>query len=360
MKSFVIGIIIITLVLSLNVQNGFGHTPDFEVKTTEDILKFCEFFYEEYKLLGINSLVDQHPSFPNLRACAILYNHVAWESTHEARDIVLISEIEKYLGDSSYIKERYLEHNNTIPNWIKKEAQLWVNNENQDMGFAYAIRTLLEAGVLTLDTSQKVCVENNLCFQEGDFIKYSHFDKYGKISTLEHKVETIAEDEIFIQTKEISQNGVTKEQIILDKTGIIKSENCCQHYEYLILTPMKIGDSLYDDLEIVSATTYVFDGQIKDVWFASNPTKQNTKIIDKNTGLVFLHKFHETKVLTVGDETKITETNFFEAKYNMASYQTVIPEWWKTTTTWLLDEKISETEYLRAMENLISRNILRV
>ena len=44
----------------------------------------------------------------------------------------------------------------------------------------------------------------------------------------------------------------------------------------------------------------------------------------------------------------------------MDSHQTAIPEWWKITTSWLLDEKISESEYLRAMENLISRNILKV
>jgi hypothetical protein len=64
--------------------------------------------------------------------------------------------------------------------------------------------------------------------------------------------------------------------------------------------------------------------------------------------------------LTVGDETKITDTNFFNTKYDMGLHQTQIPEWWKITTSWLLDEKISESEYLRAIENLISRNIIRV
>ena len=44
----------------------------------------------------------------------------------------------------------------------------------------------------------------------------------------------------------------------------------------------------------------------------------------------------------------------------MESHQTEIPEWWKITTSWLLDEKISELEYLQALENLISRNILTV
>jgi hypothetical protein len=29
-------------------------------------------------------------------------------------------------------------------------------------------------------------------------------------------------------------------------------------------------------------------------------------------------------------------------------------------TIWLLDERISESEYLQAMENLIERNIIRV
>jgi len=62
----------------------------------------------------------------------------------------------------------------------------------------------------------------------------------------------------------------------------------------------------------------------------------------------------------VGDETKITDTNFFDAKYNMEAYDILIPNWWKKMTIWLLDERISESEYLRAMENLIERNIIRV
>ncbi len=44
----------------------------------------------------------------------------------------------------------------------------------------------------------------------------------------------------------------------------------------------------------------------------------------------------------------------------MKKHDIVIPEWWKITTMWLLNERISESEYLRAMENLISRNIIKV
>lgn len=44
----------------------------------------------------------------------------------------------------------------------------------------------------------------------------------------------------------------------------------------------------------------------------------------------------------------------------MDAHNVKIPKWWKTTTMWLLDERISEAEYLRALENILSRNILTV
>lgn len=360
MKLSVFGIIIIILIGGFSVQNVFGHNTDFEISTSESILKFCEFFYEEYSFLGIYNLIQQHPNFPNLRSCVILYNHVAWNSTHQAKDVVLIAEIEKYLGDSSYIKERHIDFSNIIPDWVKREAQLWANNEITDKSFAYAIRTLLEAGVLSLNFSERSCNENNLCFKEGDFIKYTHFDKYGNAITIKHIVESINDDEIKLNIEKISQYEIIKEDIILDKKGLIKTKECCQYYEFVVPTPISLGDNIFGNIRIVAETTYIFDNQVKQSWLASDSTGQNTKIIDKKTGLVFSHEFHETKVLTVGEETKITDTNFFDAKYNMEAHNIVIPNWWKKITIWLLEEKISESEYLRAMENLIERNIIRV
>jgi len=143
------------LIGGFSLQSVFGHNADFEISTSEDVLNVCEFFYEEYKLLGVDLLAQQHPNLPNIRGCVILYNHIAWNSTHEARNVVLIAEIEKYLGDSSYIKERHIDYSNIIPDWVKSEAQLWANYQSPDIGFAYAIRTLLEAGVLTLNFFRK-------------------------------------------------------------------------------------------------------------------------------------------------------------------------------------------------------------
>lgn len=348
------------LIASLNVENGFGHNPDFEIITSEDILKFCEFFYEEYELLGADDLARQHPNFPNLRACVILYNHVAWDSAHEARDVVLIAEIENYLGDSSYIKERHIEYSNNLPNWIKSEAQLWIDDEIQDVGFAYGIRALLEAKVLTLNFADRICNENNLCVKEGDFIEYSHSDKYGDVVIIKHEVESINDNEIKLNIQKTSQYEMIKEDIILDRNGLRMINECCYYYEFVIPTPINLWDKISENMKVVSQTTYTLDNQVREAWLASDLTGQNTKIIDKKTGLVFVHKIHETEVLTVGDEIKIIDTNLFETKYNMNTHETVIPDWWKTTTTWLLAEEISDEEYLRAMEELLSRSILRV
>ncbi len=55
---------------------------------------------------------------------------LAWNSANQAKNLALIAEIEKYLGDSSYIKKRHIGYSDIIPDWIKREAQLWINNEN--------------------------------------------------------------------------------------------------------------------------------------------------------------------------------------------------------------------------------------
>ena len=360
MKTAIFGVFVIVLIAGFSAQSVFAHSPDFKISTTEDILQFCEFFYEEYQLLGIYDLTLQHPQFPNLRACAILYNHIAWNSTHEARDIVLINEIEKYLGDSSYIKERHIVIPDIIPEWAKREAKLWINDENQDAGFAYVVRTMLESGILKLDFIEKNCEENKICLQEGDFIKYSHFDKFGNISTIKHTVESIDKNKIILKEEKTSSEGKIIEEIILDHDGLVKSKDCCEYYEFLIPIPKKLGDSISENIKIVSETTYTFEDQHKQSWFATDSTGQNTKIIDKNTGLVFLYEHHETEVLSVGEKTKITDSNFFDSKYDMKKYDIEIPEWWKKTTMWMLNERISDSEYLRAMENLISRNIIKV
>lgn len=182
MKVLILAFLVITgtIVGVVDTPIVFAHYPDFEVKTTKDILKFCEFFYDEYVLLGVDDLVELHQEYPNLRACVILYNHIAWKSTHQARDIVLIAEIEKYLGDVRNIKERHMTNFDTIPEWLKNDAKMWVGGATKDTLFALGIRTLLKEHVLnpSLINAGKNCIENKLCITESDFMKYSYSNKY--------------------------------------------------------------------------------------------------------------------------------------------------------------------------------------
>lgn len=356
----IIGIIVIVLISSFSLQNSYGHDPNFQVSTTDDILKFCEFFYEEYELLGVESLSQQHPSFPNLRACVILYNHVAWNSSHQARDLVLIAEIEKYLGDSSYIKERHLEYSTIMPNWIKKEAQLWSYGQISNTDFAYGIRTMIDAGIIFSENREKKCNPNNLCFEEKDFMKYSHIDKFKNTITINHEVYSMDGDEIILKVDEVSKEGKVTKQMNLNYQGLIKSEKCCKFYDFLIPTPLALGDTISKEMKILSDTTYEISKQDRPSWVARDSTGQNVKIIDKETGLVFSYENHETQVLSVGNYITITNTNFFDTKNHDESFEAEIPEWWKHTTRWLIEERISESEYMDGLEVLISKKILKV
>ena len=127
---------------------------------------------------------------------------------------------------------------------------------------------------------------------------------------------SIDNDEIILKIDETSNEGTITKQMNLNLRGMIESEECCKFYNYLVSTPMKLGDEISNDLKILSETTYEINDQSRSSWVARDSTGQNIKIIDKDTGLVFLHEYHETEVLSVGDYIKITDTNFFGSKFN--------------------------------------------
>jgi hypothetical protein len=51
MKNIIFGIMLTGLISSFGLQNRYQHDPSFEINTSEDILKFGKFFYDEYELL---------------------------------------------------------------------------------------------------------------------------------------------------------------------------------------------------------------------------------------------------------------------------------------------------------------------
>lgn len=135
------------LILSIAfVPTTFAHEPDFEAKSPEDILKLCNFFYEEYILVGPEHFKDQHKLFLNARICPILYENIAWNSQHPQKDIVLINEIEKILGENAnYLKEKHVGQPSSIPKWFKNKANLWIGWEIKDKEFLKAMEEVTDS-----------------------------------------------------------------------------------------------------------------------------------------------------------------------------------------------------------------------
>ncbi len=354
-------LVIIGVFSGIVVPSVFASDPDFEIKTSKDILKFCEFFYDDYVTLGAETLAKNHPNYPNLRACGILYNHVAWKSTHPLRDKVLIAEIEKYLGDSKYIKERHLRSSSTIPVWIKNDAKMWMLGETDDGLFAHGIRTMLEAHILnpSLNNTSRNCNDGKLCITKLDFIKYSYSNKYGQHITEKYTVDSVSDAVISMKTEKISKKGEEFTNINIDNSGTITTnKKCCIIDKFIFLTPINFGDTITSDLKVIGDTAYEFNGKIHQAWIAQDLEKQDTVIIDKETGLVFSHSHEEVDIVTKWEKTVLIDSNIFEKKYR--TNELVIPKWFKTITMWLTDDLISESEYLNAMENLLERGIIRV
>jgi hypothetical protein len=362
MRSSVIILAIITGMIGCIVTPSvFAHDPGFEIKTSKDILKFCEFFHDEYLFVGEKTLVEQHPSFPNLRACVILYNHIAWKSTHLGRDIVLIAEIEKYLGNSIDIKERHIKKSEAMPIWMKNDAKLWVKDEITDRLFVQGIRTMLKEQILKPSSinTNKNCHENEICVIKSDFIKYSYSDIYGKKITEKYTIESVSNNEISVKTEKISRDGKELSNIIIDNQGTIPTNKiCCIMNKFIFSTPIKFGDIVTSDLKVIGETPYNFSGKIYQAWIAQNSEKQNTVIIDKNTGIVFSNDHKETGMTNKWSKSTLVETNMLEKNY--ITNESIIPKWFKTITMWLGDGLISESEYLKAIENLLERGIIRI
>ena len=359
MRSLIPIVLGITLVIA--TPSVFAHEQNFEVKTTKDILKFCEFFYEEYNLLGPDALADQHPNLPNLRACGILYHNIAWNSTHPGKDIVLIAEIEKYLGDSSYIKERWVKNSEKIPVWLKNDAKMWSNEETTDTLFVKGIRKMLDDHILnpSLENTKRNCVENKICVMKSDHMKYSYSDKYGQYITQEFTVKSITNNEIQITSEKNTKDEKEIAEISFDSNGsILADKKCCIIEKFMYLTPIKIGDKLIDDLIVTSDATYEFDEKTRQVWIVQDAEKQDTLIVDKQTGLVLADSHKETGLNIKWDKTELMKTNIFEKKY--VNDQSVIRKWFKITTKWYLDNLISESEYIKATENLLEREIIQI
>ncbi|AFS81012.1 hypothetical protein NKOR_05640 [Candidatus Nitrosopumilus koreensis AR1] len=304
LKITVILVISILMIGSFNVQSIFAHQPDFSVKTPEDILKFCEFFHQEYKTLGLDSLIDQHSQYPNIRVCAILYNHIAWDSTHKARDIVLIAEIGKYLGDSSFLKERHIKEFTTMPPWIIADIVRWTDGKYKDSLYAYGVRALIENNVIspkiTDNVSQRLCIDGS-CIKETDYVTYSHTSKYGNTITEKFEVKKIDQNGITVNSKIVSEDGIKNYEFLLDENSKIPNEQkCCKTEKFLYKIPIETGQVIDEKYTVYGTVNLTIGNILREGAVAENKDKTEMVVIDKKQAYYYQKNLKKQKLQQTG------------------------------------------------------------
>ena len=246
--------------------------------------------------------------------------------------------------------------------WVKKDAQMWVNDENTDARFAYSIRSMLNADVLSppiIDSRNTKCFDS-ICLKESDYVKYQYMDKYGNSISEKYNVQSISEKGILIKSQIITrENKIEKEFFLNEQNKIPDSEKCCEKHEFIFSQPIKIGE-LAGDFKVIGETIYPFGDTKRQSMIATDESNKITVIIDKETGVMLSSKHEEKNIVTTWEKTELVDTNMF-GKISSIHYDKMsIPKWWKTTTMWYVEGHISDKEYLNALENLIARNILTI
>jgi len=200
-------LVIAEVAFGVRIPNVFTRESRFRDKTTKNILKFYEFFYDEYVFIRAEKITYEHQNYPNFRACVIFAQPCILEEHTTARYVVSIAKIEKYLDDVKYNKEIDIRNSDTMQEWIKNDVKMLVRGETEEMLFACEIKTMLEDHILnpSLKDIGRKCGENKPCITKLDFMKCSYFNKYDQNIRETYNVDSISNDEISMKTEKISR-----------------------------------------------------------------------------------------------------------------------------------------------------------
>ena len=67
---------------------------------------------------------------------------------------------------------------------------------------------------------------------------------------MKHEVYSTDNDKIILKIDEVSKDGKITKQINLNSQGLIESEECCKLYDYLIPTPIALGDTISKKMKV--------------------------------------------------------------------------------------------------------------
>jgi len=395
----------VSLILGVTIPSASAHYYEAEIRMAEDVIDYCEFHYDEYKRYGERILYVNHINEPKLRFCVNLYSHIVWPTDHPDRNRVLVSQITKMLGDSGYVKERHLEGFTTLPDWIKTDAMLWVSEQITDSRFAYGIRAIINAEIISPPTihpmEDRFC-DDVICVEKEDFVKYAVSDNYHLDTVIEkYTVSQVSLTQVKVDFEKTSQEGRENIEITIDQGGslydilraydddtiqchlgstLVKVDGIpkCQDndsgrttqpksshtpHKFVYPVPIEIGsklDGTNGELTVTGEVLTSFKHLQRDAFVAIDSTGKYSEVIDAETGLILSSKFEDIVIVPIWEKTELIDTNIFEKQVGIQLGELVIPEWWKKNTSWVLDGLITEADYLKSLEYLIGKQIIRV
>jgi len=395
------------VILPLYFENVSAHyVNETNIKTNEDIVEYCGFFYDEFNFMKEQDFFMTHTYQPKLRFCVIIYDHLIWPTEHPDRVKILAAELEKLIGDSEYIKQRHFSDFNStaIQPWMKEDATRWTRSEIADSGFAYVIRSLIDLDIVRPPIIDPILTRNCeyvICVEASDFAKYSVIDSQtDEIIIEKYTVKEISRDNVTVSLEITSQQNIEYFEFNFNVDGtlydVIKTQEedsaLCQlgsklvivnevpecqdidsgrktqpkitHTEHRFVYPIPLhvgGKVAGPDIDLILTGQVVvnFGDLERDALIAEDSTGNYYEVIDKNTGLVLLSKYEEGTIFPVWKRTELLDSNILLKKFGVEG-DLNIPNWWKKNTQWVLDGLISEAEYLRAMEYLIGQQVIKV
>ncbi len=184
---------------------------------------------------------------------------------------MLISEIEKYLGDSNYVKERHIQKFNNIPSWMKNDAQRWIDG-GKNIVMAHVIRTMLESELIILPIYyplKGICMFEKICLHEGNYVLLST-NKDDNTTTKKYSITEISDNKVTIQLKTLLFKGkILKGSEIQQYTATSDSEfttfidqngECCLNFDFINQNSINLGPNITDnDLRLVAVTVIPFN-----------------------------------------------------------------------------------------------------
>jgi len=215
------------------------------------------------------------------------------------------------------------------------------------------------------------CQPHTVCVYPGDVLKYSA--TLGSVNSSEtyNFGDMIDSSHIkVIEQNQVNSSEIQNYTMILNlKTGLAHGEqdtNIASPFLEILSVPMSYNKSDSSITQIVTD----FNGFKRTALVAFHSSENSTSkmVFDIETGILL--EIKSTSIITIGDKpelvdfsNKLTNTNMINS--DSSGIQTSknvisIPSWVKNTSKWWSQDQIQDSEFIKAMQYMISKGIMQV